>query len=375
MILASIARPRTGNQRPTESAPLEKSSFKMKMLVIKPSSLGDVVQALPVLRVLREKYPRARIDWLVNEEIGGILTDNPYLETIHLWDRAGWSKPARLPAAFKKAASVIRHLRQARYDAVLDLQGLLRSGLIARLSRAKEIIGFADAREMAPLFYSRKVHAPTNRMHSVERYVLAAGGDPSQEMRFPIAFSKQDRQTVEDLLARMRHDKRRPFIVFAPAARWETKRWPEKNYAALAEILHASDVAHVGLVGSHAEIASAKRIASMGTCPLISFTGRTTLKQLAYLLKKADAVVGNDTGPIHIAAAMGTPVVALYGPTSPTRTGPYGKQHTVLTSGLPCSPCFSRKCDLGVLCMREISVETVYRACKPYLIEAKGKAE
>jgi heptosyltransferase-1 len=346
----------------------------MKMLVIKPSSLGDVVQALPVLSVLREKYPRARIDWLVNEEFGGILTDNPYLETIHLWDRAGWSRPARLPAALKKAASVIRHLRQAQYDVVLDLQGLLRSGLIARLSRAKEIIGFADAREMAPLFYSRKVHAPTDRMHSVERYVLAAGGDPSQEMHFPIAFSRQDKQTVEDLLARMQHDKSKPFIIFVPAARWETKRWPEKNYAALAEILHASDGAHVGLVGSHAELAPAKRIISMGTCPLMNFTGRTTLKQLAYLLKKADAVVGNDTGPIHIAAAVGTPAVAIYGPTSPTRTGPYGKQHTVLTSRLPCSPCFSRKCDLGVLCMREISVETVYRACKPYLIEAKGGA-
>jgi len=347
----------------------------MNILIIKPSSLGDVVQALPVLKVLREKYPGARIDWLVNEQISDLLADNPYLDTVHLWDRASWRKPRRFPIALRKAAAVIRELRQAQYDMVLDLQGLLRSALIAHLSGGKEIIGFADAREMAPLFYSTRVQAPVDCMHSVERYVLAAGGNPSQDKEFPIAFSARDKQTVENLLTQTHYDESKPLVILVPGARWATKRWPQQNFAALVEALNKNEGAQVGLVGSLAESSSINRIASMCTCPVMNFCGKTTLKRLAYLLKKADIVIGNDSGPIHIAAAVGTPVVALYGPTSPARTGPYGRQQTVLTSRLSCSPCFGRKCDLDVACMRNITVEAVYQDCKPYLDEARKENE
>jgi lipopolysaccharide heptosyltransferase I len=339
----------------------------MNILIIKPSSLGDVVQALPVLEVLHERFPSAQIDWLVNEEIADILSGNPFLRTVHLWDRASWRKPRLLPAAMGRTARLLRELRRARYDLILDLQGLLRSSLMARLSGGREIVGFADARELAPLFYHRKVRAPVAAMHSVERYVLAVGGNPSRGKQFPIVFSAREKQAANTLLARADYDINRPLVIFVVGARWATKQWPPENFAALAEKLAASDGAQVALIGSRSEAPLASRIASTCRCPMLDFSGKTTLKQLAYLFQRAKVVVGNDSGPTHIAAAVGTPVVALYGPTSPVRTGPYGEQHAVLTSSLPCSPCFRRMCKLGTPCMTDISVEAVYRACKPFL--------
>ncbi|MDP2896775.1 MAG: lipopolysaccharide heptosyltransferase I [bacterium] len=339
----------------------------MNILIIKPSSLGDVVQALPVLKVLHERYPGAHIDWLVNEEIADILSGNPFLRTVHLWDRTSWRKPRLLPAAIRRTARLLRRLRRERYDLVLDLQGLLRSSLMARLSGGREIVGFADARELAPLFYHKKVRAPVAAMHSVERYILAVGGNPSRGRQFPIVFSAREKQSAERLFTQAKRDTARSLVVFVVGARWATKQWPPENFAALAEKLAASDGAQVALIGSQSEAPLACRIASTCGCAMMDFSGKTTLKQLAYLFQGAKVVVGNDSGPTHIAAAVGTPVVALYGPTSPVRTGPYGEQHTVLTTSLPCSPCFRRTCDQGTSCMTDISVESVYRACKPYL--------
>ena len=341
----------------------------MNILIIKPSSLGDVVQALPVLEVLRETFPSAQIDWLVNEEIGDILSGNPYLRTVHLWDRASWRTLRLLPTAIRGTARLLQRLRRERYDLILDLQGLLRSALIARFSGGKQIVGFADAREMAPLFYHRQVRAPVGDMHSVERYVLAAGvrGQGSGIREFPIVFSEHERHAAERLLAELKRDATCPLVVFVVGARWETKHWPPENFAALAEQVVGRHGVEVGLVGSRGDSPLARRIASMCGCAMLDFSGKTSLKQLAYLFQRAEVVVGNDSGPIHIAAAVGAPVVALYGPTSPARTGPYGEPHKILTTSLPCSPCFRRTCNLGTPCMREISVETVYRACEPFL--------
>ncbi len=339
----------------------------MKILIIKPSSLGDVVQALPVLKCLRKRYPDATIDWLVNEELGEVLLDNAYLKAIHLWDRASWRRPGRFFTAVKKAVTLVQRLRRTRYDLVFDLQGLFRSGLIAFLSGAKEVIGFAEAREMAPIFYDRKVAARAREMHSVERYMLAVGADASDEKEFPVGISPRVSKTTKTLLSQMAYDGKRPFVVLAPGGRWRTKRWPVESFASLVERLTNEERVQVGLVGSSGERRTTERIAFLSGSRTMDFSGKTTLRELVCLMKKADVVAGNDSGPIHIAAAVGTPVVGLYGPTSPARTGPYGSQHTVLTSTLPCSPCFSRKCSLSVACMKQISVDAAYQACKRYL--------
>ncbi len=344
----------------------------MNILIIKPSSLGDVVQALPVLKRLRDKFPRARIDWLVNQEYADILSGNPYLNTVHFWDRSSWRKPRRFMVAVRNAARIVRALRKARYDMVIDLQGLFRSGLIAFLSGGKQVIGFSDAREMAPIFYDKEVKAPVGEMQSVERYVLAACGDAGGQKESTIVLSEHDRRTTANLLSRMQYDESKPFVVLAPGARRATKQWPSENFAALSARLARNHHAQIAFVGSPSEALSVERIARLSNCAVMDFSGKTNLKQLACLLKMADVVVGNDSAPIHIAAAVGTPVVGLYGPTSPTRTGPYGSQHTVLTSKLKCSPCFSRTCDLSAQCMRDISVEAVCEVCGRYLVAVRA---
>jgi heptosyltransferase-1 len=343
----------------------------VNILIIKPSSLGDVVQALPVLKSLQHEYPDARIDWLVNDELADILLENPYLHAVHRWDRTSWRKPQCLFNALRNAAGAVRELRRAKYDVVIDLQGLLRSALLAFLSGGKTVVGFADGREMAPAFYRKKVEAPTDEMHSVDRYVSAVGGDIVAEKEFSIRFSAEEVQGAEALLHQVQYGSDKPLALFVPSARWPTKRWPPESFAALAERVVGKEVAQVGVVGSGGDRVLTERIASLAECHVMDFSGRTTLKELAYLMSKADVVVGNDSGPMHLAAAVGSPVVALYGPTSALRTGPYGRNHTVLTSGLPCSPCFSRKCSSSAACMKSISVETVFEACLPYCEKAK----
>jgi lipopolysaccharide heptosyltransferase I len=343
----------------------------VNILIIKLSSLGDIVQALPVLKVLREKYPGARIDWLVNEGMADILVENPFLHTVHRWDRESWRKPRRFLTACRNAARVVRNLRRARYDLVVDLQGLFRSGLLAFLSGARRTVGFANAREMASMFYGEKLRLPTEGMHSVERYVFAVAGDVCGEKEFSIGLSGDARREAAFLLDRMGYDSESPLVVLVPGGRWQTKRWPPEHFAALAEALAEREGVQVGFVGSPRDTILIQRIEALSRCRTMDFSAKTTLRQLACLLKEAELVVGNDSGPMHMAAAVGTPVVGLYGPTSPERTGPYGKKHTVLTSDLPCSPCFRRDCKLSAACMESISVDSVLEACKRYLDEAK----
>jgi lipopolysaccharide heptosyltransferase II len=347
----------------------------LNILVIKPSSLGDVVQALPVLKSLHEKYPGARIDWLVNDALADILLDNPRLRAVLRWDRASWRTPTQFFRAVRNAASIVRRLRAARYDLVIDLQGLFRSAVLAALSGGKVTVGFADGREMSPWFYDEKIEAPRDQMHSVDRYVLAAAGETSDPKEFPINFSASDTERAKTVLHRLGYDHEKLLVILVPAARWPTKRWPSNSFASLAHRFVEDYGVQVGIIGSRGDALLAQHIASLADCETIDFSGHTTLKQLAYLLSKAAVVVGNDSGPIHVAAAVGAPVVALYGPTSSLRTGPYGTQHTVLTAGLACSPCFSRTCNSLAECMTAIPVDAVFLACEPYLKKRKTEME
>jgi heptosyltransferase-1 len=358
-----FAEPQTNHRHP----PGNKGSLALKILIIKPSSLGDVVQALPVAKRLQEKYPDARIDWLVNKEFGDILSGNPSLHTVYLWDRENWRRLQTFSAALGHASGVVKNLRAQRYDLVLDLQGLFRSGLLASLSCGKRIVGFADAREKAAVFYHQKVDAPVREIHSVERYLLAAGVKPSGDEEFPIVFSSEDTASTENLLTEMGYEQDRPLAILVPGARWESKRWPPGNFVSLAERLAENQIAQVGFAGARGEKRFLEENPPQTDCRIMDFIGKTNLKQLAYLLKKADIVVGNDSGPTHIAAAVETPVVAFYGPTSPRCTGPFGPDHSVLKSRRKCRPCFSRTCDRAAVCMADISVQEAYEACAKHL--------
>ena len=329
-----------------------------RILIIKPSSLGDVVHALPTVAALRRRFPSARITWLVKREWAAALEGNPHLDEVLALDLSpkGW------PAAW-------RAVRAGRFDTVLDLQGLLRSALLGWVSGAPVRIGFANGREGSPWFYTERVPVPSPSMHAVDRYLLTAkylGADPGEvkPSDFPLPHDAQAEARIEVLLAATGVPAGDMLVAMNPSARWNTKRWPTESFAAVGDRLQQDRASRVVLIGGRDEGHVGKQVMrAMRTAP-IDLMGQTTLKELIALLRRARLLITNDSGPMHLAAAVGTPVIALFGPTDPARTGPYGVGHTVLRSGVPCSPCFSRRCTnaIELECLTSIRPENVIGA-------------
>ncbi len=343
-----------------------------RILIIKPSSMGDVVHALPTLSALRRTFPSAAITWLVKRQWAGLLERAEGLDRV--WpvepSLSGW-------------LSQVPRLRAASFDLVVDLQGLFRSGAIARLTGCPVRIGFVNAREGSPFFYTHKVPVPTPDLHAVDRYLLVAaalGADVGTSPRdgthanFRLRVGLADREEIADLLGRSGVRVSPPWIAMNVSARWPTKRWPPEFFAAAADRIQEEKLGTVVLIGGPDERAASQAVRSLMRTVSVDLTGETTPNLLPALLESASVLLTNDSGPMHVAAAVGTPVVAMFGPTSPTRTGPYGKGHRVLANQIPCSPCFSRTCRNRVQleCLTSITPDKVIEAVRDQL---KVKAE
>ncbi len=339
------------------------------ILIIKPSSIGDVIHALPFLKAIRGRYPDAVISWLINRGIDEIIRDNPNLDEVILFERKRWGGFDDIGYKFKGLTEFIRELRQKGFDLVIDLQGLFRSGIITYLSGADYRIGFANAREFSPVFYNYKVSHPPIEMHAVDRYLFIAkelGADITQK-DFTINIPVKEKGYIDGLIGK---DKKRPLIAINPSARWETKMWPLKRYAELIDAIAAKLKAQPVLIGSKEDEVRINEMLSMTKSKPLNLSGKTSLLQLSALLKKADLLITNDSGPMHIAAAVGTPVVAIFGPTRPVRTGPYGNGHVVLQSAHPCVNCLKKRCN-DLKCMEAITVDDVLTAVKGILKNKK----
>ncbi len=317
----------------------------MRILILKPSSLGDVVQALPTVNLIRRKYPQARISWLVNDTLTSLLQHCPIIDEIIPFERGRFGSLTQLP----RFGSFLAALRGRHFDIVVDLQGLLRSGVISWATRAPRRIGLSDAREGARWFYNEIVRVP--RAHAVDRYLLAARhlDCDSAPIEFPLGLSESVNYGG--------------LIAVNPSARWATKLWGHDKFAELIRRLPSERVV---LTGSAAEREEIDRIAQGRR----NLAGQTDLFQLAELYRGCRVVITNDSGPMHLAAAVGSPVVAIFGPTDPALTGPYGDQHVVLRAGIPCSPCFKDSCAnrVHMECMKQITVEQVLEAAKGFLV-------
>ena len=337
-----------------------------RILIIKPSSLGDVVHALPTLAALRQTFPHAHIAWLVKRQWAGLLERVEGLDAVWPVESGvtGW-------------LSAIRRLRAAGFDLAVDLQGLLRSGAMARLAGCPTRIGFANAREGSPFCYTHRVSVATTEMHAVDRYLLVAaacGASVRGAPEFRLRPLPADRQEVAVLLGRHGLPAREPWIGVSVAARWPTKRWPPEFFATTMDHLQEKGLGRVVLIGGPDDRAAAQAVKGLLRTVPMDLTGATAPGLLPALLESAALLLTNDSGPMHVAAAMGTPVVALFGPTSPTRTGPYGNGHRVLRSGVPCSPCFSRTCRNTVYleCLKTISPDKVIEAVRDQLKRDNG---
>lgn len=309
-----------------------------RLLIIKPSSLGDVVHALPTVSALRRRFQTARLTWLVKREWAEVLEGNPDIDEVLAVDLSlgGWP-------------DAIQRVRAGRFDLVVDLQGLLRSAMLGRVSGAPIRVGFANGREGSPWLYTDRVPVPTLGMHAVDRYLLVArflgaSTEPPGVSDFPLPVDAAAEDRVSALLAPEHIRRGTVMVAMNPTARWATKQWPPESFAETTDRLQQRGDVRVVLIGGRGDRAVGERMMRhMRTAP-IDLMGKTTLKELIALLRRVHVLVTNDSGPMHLAAALGTPVVALFGPTDPARTGPYGPGHTVLRSGVPCSPCFSRRC-------------------------------
>lgn len=324
-----------------------------RVLIIKPSAIGDVVHTLPVLNLVRKRWPAAHVAWLVTPACAGLLDGHRQLDEVIRFERGrfavGWRSPAAAAALFRFA----RQLRDRKFDLVIDLQGLFRSGWLARRTRAPVRVGFANAREFAPIFYTHRVPVGDVEQHAVDRYLTLAEalGCGREPVEFKFATDDADRAAVSELLG----GGDAPYAVLMPGTNWATKRWPVEHFAATVRPLRERFGLRTVIAGGPGDRALAARIPDS-----LDLTGRTTLRQLVALLERAAVVIANDSGPMHIAAALGRPLVTPYGPTSPVRTGPYRRMDAVIRLDIPCSPCFSRRCS-HQSCLRWLTPDAVLR--------------
>ena len=328
------------------------------ILLIKPSSMGDIVHAMPTCAAIRRAYPKARLTWLVKREWAGLV------ERIEGVDRV-WPVDSTLIGWLSQVPS----LRAEQFDLVVDLQGLLRSAAIGWLSGSPLLVGFANGREGSPWFYLKSVPVPSLEMHAVDRYLVVAKavgavafGTPEFHFRIPQA----DHDEVERLLSRFGVTPGTSWVAMNVSARWPTKRWPAESFAEVADRLQQEGYGPVVLIGGPDERAEVAAVRGKMKVTAIDLAGASTVGLLPALLSKASLLITNDSGPMHIAAAVGTPVVALFGPTSAVLTGPYGAGHHVLTGTVACRPCFSRTCRnvLPLECLRTVSPEQVLAAAR-----------
>ena len=310
----------------------------MKILLIKPSALGDIVQALPVLTGLKRHWPNAEIDWIVNDSLREILEGHPCLRRVILYPRQRWDGLHRLPEIQRWAHS----LRQEHYDLTIDLQGLLRSGLMTWAARSARRIGLQSAREGARSFYNELV--ADHALSASERYLACLehlGITPQ-----PLDFQLRARAPLPAELAGQ------DYIALHPYSRWRTKLWPYRYYQELIEAMPDQRFVMVGN-GPWFPLRQQERVTDL--------RGGLSIASLVSVLGRARSVFSTDSGPAHIAAALGRPTLVLFGATDWRRTKPAGQRVLIHTAGLFCSPCLKRKCwrDLQVECMSILEPQTI----------------
>jgi 3-deoxy-D-manno-octulosonic-acid transferase/heptosyltransferase-1 len=302
----------------------------------------------------------------VEEAAADLVAGHRAVDRVLVSGRKRWVKDllgSGNPAGFRDACRFIGELRDTPYDLILDFQGLLKSGLLIALSRGRRKVGFGKGMEHAEQSYrflNERVPAVSMEHHALLRgmMLLEALGVPSDEIVFDVPVQDRHRNAARDLLRARGVTRDKPLVAIHPLAKWDTKLWENKKFSGLADRLIEECKTDVVFTGSSTDRGVIQDIISgmKGHAP--DLAGETSLLTLAALYEEAAFIVSPDTGPMHLAAAVGTPVVALFGPTAPWRTGPFGSGHRIIRAELECSPCFKRRCDTKA-CMGRISVEDV----------------
>ena len=322
-----------------------------RILIILHGSVGDVARALPVANHLRDAYPNASIAWAIEPAAFPLVEHHPAVDETIVFDRGNWGK---------SVGPFLRQIRRAKFDLVLDLQRLLKSGLISWWSGAPYRLGFhrQDAKEGNWLFNNHHIPPTGNGVSKLQHYLKFTEhlGIRQTSVRWGLRLTPAEERRVDQLVQELEGN----FAAYFVGSRWESKQWfPVATAKCAAEVRRRYGLAAV-LLGTKEDAAFAQRVVEQASgIPLVNLVGRTSLREAAGVLRRAPVAVGPDTGLMHVSVAVGTPVVSLWGATSPERTGPHGFLHLVIRGKAPCSPCYLRHCPIGRMCMESIDVDEV----------------
>jgi len=333
-----------------------------RFLIVRLSSLGDILHTLPAFQSLRSRFADARIDWLVERRMAFLLDAVDGIDEVLPIDTHAIRTPGAGAEAWRRLWEPIRRMRKHRYDIAIDFQGLMKTAILCLASGARTRIGFSKplVRERpAHWLYHRTAKKPASPMHVARLNMLLAAeaGAGSGELLVPLKSSDENNLAVTNRLER---EKLSGFVVINPGGGWSTKRWQPERYAALAAWIERELSLRVIVATGPGEAQIYQRIAAMSApSPPAHFA--VPFLQLIPLFRAARLVVAGDTGPLHLACALGVPVVAIMGPTAPVRNGPWSERDEVVVRQMPCSFCNARVCPTANECM-DIAVPEVCAA-------------
>jgi heptosyltransferase I len=340
----------------------------VKILILKPSSMGDVIHALPVLRLLKRHFPKGEIYWWLDAALMPLLEKDPDLSGIISFQRKRWAAPARWP----EIAASLRLMRRQHFDWAIDLQGLARSSLFAWLANAGLTVGLDNLREGSregarALYDITPPRAPAH-LHAVDRYlaVLPLLGVPVHR-DFDWLPRRPD---VAASVEQKWHAAGSRWVALLPGGRWDNKRWPVPYFVELVKLMRQTPEVKFVILGNQDEHPLGRTIAAADPERCLNLAGLTSLVEMIEWIRLSGLTITNDTGPMHVAAALGRPVVALFGPTDPRSTGPYGQLGNVLqNSSLPCVPCMNQKCFYRepLACLHSITPQAVFQKAREIL--------
>nr|HUI82720.1 glycosyltransferase family 9 protein [Candidatus Binatia bacterium] len=388
--LKSLPDPEAAPNRRLGRALSRRAAPPDKILLVRFSALGDVIQTLPILTMLREGFPQAKIGWAIDSELAPAIEGHPALDHIHRCSRLSWmralSHPAKWPAAAREFQAFVHEVRSVGYDVAIDAQGLFKTALLPYMAGIRRRIGYRHGREFSSVFYSERYlkrgeYFDPSVCH-LEHMAHLAYNVGAAEVRYaiePPRLTARARQRVAELLDGA-FSNGGPVVAMAPATQWVSKHWPEEYWVALIAQLVAETNLNLVVQGAAADAPVGARI--LQALPQSQLAGRVAnlfgklpIAEMYALYERVDAAVGSDSAPLHMAGAMRVPVlVGIYGPTGYRRTPPIGSPHIRLLSSegeLACQPCHKRSCPLRTdECMKRVRPEEVFQVLTDALTEA-----